>query len=117
MAVIEEGSRKFLAAVVFGVLSLIALVLIILLKQFTPAVFTAWMTGTAGLFGVYMGANVVSKFSPSVVTEANTESARSAAEDEAKRVKAAKPQELGGDGLLGVSKKIKEKLATPRGPG
>ena len=99
-----EGNRKLLATVVFGLLSLAALVLIILLKQFTAPIFTAWITGTAGVFGVYMGANVVSKFSP-------TDVAAGAAASEAAKVEAAKPApavpskppELGGDGLLGIS--------------
>jgi hypothetical protein len=91
-----EGSRKLLAALVFGLLSLAALVVIILLKQFTPEVFTAWMTGTAGVFGVYMGANVVSKFSPAAP--------QPTAEDPPQaRAEPADPKERGGDGLLGIS--------------
>jgi hypothetical protein len=61
-----EGNRKFLTTLTFGLLSLAALALILLLKQFTPEVFRVWITGTASVFGVYQVANVVSKFSPEV---------------------------------------------------
>lgn len=91
-----DGSRKLLATVIFGALSLVALVLIILLKQFTPEVFSAWMTGTAGLFGVYMASNVVSKFSPAATPEP--------------KVEAKKPPEKGGDGLFGISRANRERL-------
>ena len=78
-----EGSRKLLAAVVFGLLSLAALVIIILLKHFSAEVFTAWMTGTASVFGLYMGANVVSKFSP--VAEAKKDELPASAKGKAGR--------------------------------
>ncbi len=101
-----EGQRKLLAAVVFGLLSLAALVVIILLKQFTPQVFTAWMTGTAGVFGLYMGANVVSKFAPEptpkqpdiVVMPTTTDAP-----------KVPNPKERGGDGIFGISGRNRRK--------
>lgn len=103
-----EGSRKLLAAVVFGLLSLAALVVIILLKQFSAPVFTAWMTGTAGVFGLYMGANVVSKFSPAA--EAKQAEAKQAEVTTDPQVPPAKdPKERGGDGIFGISKKLRAK--------
>jgi hypothetical protein len=94
-----EGSRKLLAVAVFGLLSLAALVLIILLKQFTPEVFKAWMAGTAGLFGVYMGSNVVSKFSPA---------AKQATDPQ---VPPAKPKERSSGGIFGISGRNKARIA------
>jgi hypothetical protein len=115
-----EGGRKLLAAVVFGLLALAALVVIILLGKFSDATFTAWMSGTAGVFGIYMGANVVSKFSPVAKTCALTDAATAAAEDEAAVIEAAAPaapvttapkdpKEKGGTGLLGLSARLKAK--------
>jgi len=95
-----EGSRKLLAAVVFGLLSLAALVLIILLKQFTPEVFSAWMTGTAGLFGVYMASNVVSKFSPA---------AKPREPDIVLMPSAPDPKERGGKDIFGISGRNRKK--------
>jgi hypothetical protein len=94
-----EGQRKLLAAVVFGLLSLAALVVIILLKQFTPQVFTAWMTGTAGVFGLYMGANVVSKFAPEATPKQPDIVVTTT---DAPKV----PQERGGTGIFGISGKL-----------
>lgn len=103
-----EGSRKLLAVAVFGLLSLAALVLIILLKQFTPEVFKAWMTGTAGLFGVYMSANVVSKFSPAA------EAKQAGVTTDPQVPPAAKPKERGGDGIFGISKRNRERIAAKK---
>ena len=99
-----DGSRKLLATVIFGALSLVALVLIILLKQFTPEVFSAWMTGTAGLFGVYMASNVVSKFSPEATNQATTDP----------QVTVAKPKERTSDGIFGISKRNRERIAAKK---
>ena len=103
-----EGSRKLLAAVVFGLLSLAALVVIILLKQFTPQVFTAWMTGTAGVFGLYMGANVVSKFSPAAKELAAKPDPVAPGDyvyttTEPLVEPETKPKERGGPGIFGLS--------------
>jgi len=98
-----EGSRKLLAAVVFGLLSLAALVVIILLKQFSAQVFTAWMTGTASVFGLYMGANVVSKFSPAAEAKAETTNPQVPP--------ATDPKERGGDGLFGISGRNRKRKA------
>jgi len=59
-----KGDRKFLVAVLYGVGMIGALVLIIVLKQFTPENFKVWLGGFAGMFTLFNTANVVSKFSP-----------------------------------------------------
>jgi hypothetical protein len=59
-----KGDRKFLVAVLYGVGMIAALVLIIVLKQFTPENFKVWLGALGGMFTLYNAANVVSKFSP-----------------------------------------------------
>lgn len=94
-----EGSRKFLTCLVFGLLSLAALALILLLKQFSVEVFKAWITGTASVFGVYQAANVVAKFSP------EAKNGQTKTEAPAAKGKAS------SDGLIGLSGYIKRRIA------
>jgi len=93
-----EGNRKLLTTLVFGLLSLAALALILLLKQFTPEVFKVWITGTASVFGVYQVANVVTKFSPNPTVVPDTLKKQEEAKKESK--------EKGGRGLFGISGRL-----------
>ena len=55
------GERKLLVAVVAVVTLLLGLVILLIFKQFTEGMWTAWCLAVAGMGGVYTAGNVVSK--------------------------------------------------------